>query len=152
MLSKEEIETCKEELLNYIEFMESAGDNAGWARGLKWYIEQLETSNMTATKCVSIQQNAYWQGYTERDKKAQQICKECKYRKKLKQLETDKQKLIEKLKEDIEKATQIIEDKEYRYIQEVIDEAYERLKYAKEILKTLKGENDEQLLFNSKSI
>ena len=75
MLSKEEIETCKEELLNYIEFMESAGDNAGWARGLKWYIEQLETSNMTATKCVSIQQNAYWQGYTERDKKHNKYAK-----------------------------------------------------------------------------
>lgn len=43
MLSKEEIETCKEELNNYIEFMETAVDNAGWARGLKWYIEQLET-------------------------------------------------------------------------------------------------------------
>lgn len=42
MLSKEEIETCKEELLNYIEFEESIGDNAGWARGLKWHIEQLE--------------------------------------------------------------------------------------------------------------
>lgn len=43
MLSKEEIETCKQELDNYIEFMESAGDNAGWARGLRWYIKQLET-------------------------------------------------------------------------------------------------------------
>ena len=43
MLSKEEIETCKEEISNYIEFMESIGDNAGWARGLKWYIKQLET-------------------------------------------------------------------------------------------------------------
>lgn len=42
MPSKEEIETCKEELNNYIEFMETAGDNAGWARYLKWYIEQLE--------------------------------------------------------------------------------------------------------------
>lgn len=101
MLSKEEIETCKEELLNYIEFMESAGDNAGWARGLKWYIEQLEASNMTATKCVSIQQNAYWQGYAERDKKAQQICKECKYRKKLKQAEINKRKLIEYIEKKI---------------------------------------------------
>lgn len=45
-------------------------------------------------------EEAYWQGYTERDKKAQQICKECKYRKKLKQLETREQKLIEKLEED----------------------------------------------------
>lgn len=43
MLSKEEIETCKEEARNFIEFMETAGDNAGWIRGLMWYIKQLET-------------------------------------------------------------------------------------------------------------
>ena len=43
MLSKEEIETCKEEARNYIEFMETAGDNAGWTRGLIWYINQLES-------------------------------------------------------------------------------------------------------------
>ena len=38
-----ELETCKKELNNYIEFMESAGDNAGWAKGIRWYIGQLET-------------------------------------------------------------------------------------------------------------
>ena len=43
MLSKEEIETCKKEARNYIEFMETAGDNAGWTRGLMWYIDQLES-------------------------------------------------------------------------------------------------------------
>ena len=43
MLSKEEIKTCKEEARNYIEFMETVGDNAGWTRGLIWYIDQLET-------------------------------------------------------------------------------------------------------------
>lgn len=42
MLNKGEIKTCKQELNNYIEFMESAGDNAGWARGLRWHIGQLE--------------------------------------------------------------------------------------------------------------
>jgi len=42
LLNKSEIECCKEELKNYIEFMETAGDNAGWARGLKWYVEELE--------------------------------------------------------------------------------------------------------------
>lgn len=46
MLSKEEIETCKEELNDYIEFMETAGDNAGWAKGLRWYINQLETDTI----------------------------------------------------------------------------------------------------------
>lgn len=45
MLNKGEIETCKEEARNYIEFMKTAGDNAGWTRGLLWYIEQLEKHN-----------------------------------------------------------------------------------------------------------
>lgn len=78
-------------------------------------------------------EEAYWRGYTERDKKAQQICKECKYRKKLKQLETKEHKIIEKLEEDIVnnnfKETQCLEDKG-RYF------------FAKEILKTLKGEKE----------
>ena len=43
MLSKEEIEICKKEAKNYIELMETAGDNAGWARGIMWYINQLES-------------------------------------------------------------------------------------------------------------
>ena len=43
MLSKGEIKTCKEELEDYIEFMETAGDNAGWARGIRLYIKELET-------------------------------------------------------------------------------------------------------------
>lgn len=42
MLSKEEIETCKKEAENHINFMTISGDNAGWAKGLLWYIEQLE--------------------------------------------------------------------------------------------------------------
>lgn len=53
-------------------------------------------------------------------------------------LESREQKLIEKLEEDIKKANQIIKDGDYRYIKEVIDEAYERLKYANEILSILK--------------
>jgi len=52
MLSKKEIETCKQELNNYIEFMETAGDNAGWARGMKWYIEQIEVDNYEANKRI----------------------------------------------------------------------------------------------------
>lgn len=58
----------------------------------------------------------------------------------IEQLETNNQKLIEKLEKDIQKANEIINDKEYRYIQEVIDEQYERRKYAKEILEIVKGE------------
>ena len=41
-LNKDEIDCCKEELKNYIEFVETAGDNAGWARDLEWYVDKLE--------------------------------------------------------------------------------------------------------------
>ena len=41
-MDKEDIKTCKEEAENYIEFMETARDNAGWTRGLMWYIQYLE--------------------------------------------------------------------------------------------------------------
>ena len=50
MLSKEEIECCKNEAKDYIEFMETAGDNAGWTRGLLWYIKQLESDNKNLKK------------------------------------------------------------------------------------------------------
>lgn len=50
MLSKEEIECCKNEAKDYIEFMETAGDNAGWVKGLLWYIEQLESDNKNLKK------------------------------------------------------------------------------------------------------
>lgn len=102
--------------------------NYAAAKVLLNHIEQLEDN--------------YNKGYIERDALAQQICKECKYKNKARELETKEQKLIEKLEEDIKKANEIIEDNDYRYIQEVIDEAYERFKYANEILKILKGENE----------
>ena len=62
---------------------------------------------------------------------------------KYKKLESEKQNLIEKLEKDIDKADSIINDEEYRYIQEVLDEQYERKKYAQEILEIVKGEKDD---------
>lgn len=56
MLSKEEIDCCKREAKDYIQFMEAAGDNAGWTRLLLAYIEQLEQEN-TALKKRTIQFN-----------------------------------------------------------------------------------------------
>ena len=49
-MNKEEIETCKEEARNYIEFMKTAGDNADWTRYLMWYIEQLENKESILDK------------------------------------------------------------------------------------------------------
>lgn len=78
MLSKEEIETCKQELKNYIEFKESVGDNAGWARGLRYYIEKLEKAK-----------KRYYEGYIDRNNEIVEICKICKYRDKYRQLEAE---------------------------------------------------------------
>lgn len=44
MLSKGEIECCKKEAKNYIDFV-SDKDNVVWLKGLLWYIEQLESDN-----------------------------------------------------------------------------------------------------------
>ena len=46
-------------------------------------------------------EKAYWKGYIAKQNEAMEICKQCKYIKKVKQLESDKQKLIEKLEERI---------------------------------------------------
>ncbi len=56
MLNKEDIDCCKQEAKEYIEFMETAGDNAGWTRLLLAYIKQLEQEN-TALKKRTIQFN-----------------------------------------------------------------------------------------------
>lgn len=61
----------------------------------------------------------------------------------IEQLETDNKNLIEKLENDISKANEIINDQEYKYIDEVIDEQWVRRKYAQEILKIAKGEKYE---------
>lgn len=65
-----------------------------------------------------------------------------KLKKQIEQLESDKQDLIEKLEKDTVKANEIINDQEYRYIDEVIDEQYERRKYAQEIIDFMKGKKE----------
>lgn len=46
-------------------------------------------------------EKAYWEGYIAKQNEAMEICKQCKYIKKVKQLESREQKLIEKLEERI---------------------------------------------------
>lgn len=58
------------------------------------------------------------------------------------QLETKGQKLIEKLEKDVEQANEIINDQDYKYIDEIINEQYERRDCAQEILNLLKGEKE----------
>lgn len=121
MLSKEEIAKAKERIsksLNDVLFstLYSQEENEEDERILLAYIEQLETENHSL-KIIS---------------KAEIEQRE--------QLESKEQKLIDKLEEDIRKSNEIINDQEYKYIDEVIDEEWAKRKYAEEILKFLKGE------------
>ena len=117
MLSKEEIETCKEEARNFIEFMETAGDNAGWIRGLMWYIDKLETKTKELSKGQQslIKNRRKWKKrYYKMKNKNKDLQKSVEqiyddyqdigriafdYSDKIDQLESREQKLIEKLEE-----------------------------------------------------
>ena len=76
-------------------------------------------------------EKAYWEGYIAKQNEAMEICKQCKYIKKVKQLELREQKLIEKLEEDTNKPIPLAEDMDWIRC---------RKEYAKEILEILKKE------------
>lgn len=97
-------------------------------------------------------EKAYWEGYIAKQNEAMEICKQCKYIKKVKQLESDKQKLIEKLekanKEDTntvkyyEKQRRLTTDDFYKKsYQTQIHKANSRREVRKNILEIVKGEN-----------
>ena len=97
-------------------------------------------------------EKAYWKGYIAKQNEAMEICKQCKYIKKVKQLESDKQKLIEILekanKEDTntvkyyEKQRRLTTDDFYKKsYQTQIHKANSRREVRKNILEIVKGEN-----------
>lgn len=121
MLSKEEISRAKERIsksLNDVLFstLYSQEENEDDERVLLAYIKELETKL----------EKVYWEGYIQKQNEAMQICKQCKYIKKARELETKNQKLIEKLEEDIENFAKENRDGS---LQDYVDE----------ILKILKG-------------
>ena len=75
-------------------------------------------------------EKAYWEGYIAKQNEAMETCKQCKYIKKVKQLESDKQKLIEKLEKDKETLKK-----------ENADETLQD--YVIKLLEIVKGENHE---------
>lgn len=90
-------------------------------------------------------EKTYWEDYIQKQNEAMQICKQCKYIKKSKELETKQQKLIEKLEEDIE----YYECDLLRIRQIGLDENDEQvitdkilIDKFKEILEMMKGENE----------
>lgn len=84
----------------------------------------------------SKEEKAYWEGYIQKQNEAMEICKQCKYIKKVKQLECDKQKLIEKLEEEHTNA-------KTKYSETLSPYQYGKVDVVEEILSILKGENDE---------
>lgn len=89
-------------------------------------------------------EKAYWKGYIAKQNEAMEICKQCKYIKKARELESDKQKLIEKLEKVIKETAQNINPetmKKYQNVkmEEIDDETYillamHRIGFAGEIL------------------
>ena len=86
-------------------------------------------------------EKAYWKGYIAKQNEAMEICKQCKYIKKVKQLESDKQKLIEKLVEDIDELETLNDNYTDADILEGIYTTRGQIIKANEILSILKGEN-----------
>lgn len=132
MLSKEETKNIKEikDMLDYASMCVHSNlqlDNKS-SKLLYSFIEQLGkenkmfkdfyiscgnkdiADNITATKYCQIRESAYWEGYAQKQKEAIEICKQCKDRNKVKQLETNKQKIIEKLEERIQSVEKCYQD------------------------------------------
>lgn len=89
MLSKEEIEKAKEDLIFFNEGDYITKEMSKSAQIIEKYIKQLEKDK----------EDAYWKGYIQKQNECMEICKMCKYREKARELEQDKQKLLEKLEE-----------------------------------------------------
>lgn len=87
-------------------------------------------------------EKAYWEGYIAKQNEAMEICKQCKYIKKVKQLELREQKLIEKLEEDIREETGYAKwlDSHTKRISSAVTTMISKSQYAQEILEILKKE------------
>lgn len=58
-------------------------------------------------------EKAYWKGYIQKQNEAMEICKQCKYIKKARKLETREQKLIERLEREkklAKKCQEVVEE------------------------------------------
>lgn len=84
-----EIETAKEDLsfMNEGDYITRSMSNSKDI--LEEYIKQLEKDK----------EEAYWKGYVQKQKEAEEICKMCKYRNKYKEAKETLDKVTDKLKE-----------------------------------------------------
>lgn len=114
---------------------------------IKQYIEQLENKVKETTKGNNslMQSRKKWKSryYKKKNKvkeKDREIRELIRYKENCYDMTVKEQDLIKMLKEDIKQSNEIINESNYRYIQEVIDDAYIKRSYAIEILSKLKGE------------
>ena len=96
-------------------------------------------------------ENAYWAGYAQREVQAHEICEKCIYRKKLQQLETKEQNLINKLQHDNESdnaEVKKLEEKRRTATSEYYRNSYQmqihklnaKIEVRREILESVRGE------------
>ena len=91
-MNKEKIEKAKDDLRFFNEGDYITKEMEHSADILKEYIKQLEKDK----------EEAYWKGYVQKQKEAEEICKMCKYRKKYKELE-QKSNVLDKIKDFVTK-------------------------------------------------
>ena len=85
-MNKEKIEKAKDDLRFFNEGDYITKEMEHSADILKEYIKQLEKDK----------EEAYWKGYVQKQKEAEEICKMCNYRKRYREL-TEKESILDKV-------------------------------------------------------
>ena len=127
-MNKEEIEKAKEDLSFVHEGDYITRSMSNSKDILEEYIKQLEKDK----------EEAYWKGYIQKQKEAEEICKMCKYRKRYKEL-TKKEEILNKVKDKLKE-----EIKEIKKIGSngIISLGLQhKLALAQEILNIIEGED-----------
>ena len=124
-----EIETAKEDLsfMNEGDYITRSMSNSKDI--LEEYIKQLEKDK----------EKAYWKGYVQKQKEAEEICKMCKYRKKYKELE-QKSNVLDKIKDFVTKISTENAEKYNSIKQKEVD--FSEWNLADGILNIIEGERE----------
>ena len=125
-----EIEKAKEDLSFFNEGDYITKEMEHSARVLEEYIKQLEKDK----------EEAYWKGYVQKQKEAEEICKMCKYRKRYKEL-TEKESILDKIKDFVTKISTENAEKYNSIKQKEVD--FSEWNLALEILNIIEGEKEE---------
>ena len=129
-MNKEEIEKAKEDLsfMNEGDYITKEMEHS--ADIIEEYIKQLEKDK----------EEAYWKGYVQKQKEAEEICKMCKYRKRYKEL-TEKESILDKIKDFVTKISTENAEKYNSENQKEVD--FSEWNLALEILNIIEGEKEE---------